>query len=196
GSGRPRPRSRAPRTSAPPRRRTCRARPASGRRRPQPARSRRSPRPRGPRLPSGTPRASSRRLRQSPLARLALEFVPAATLPKLARAAARVATSASTLPKLAVATAFAAGRSAAAEREAGFAAGSGSRFAGGALAATRRDCAGAAAAGSAPASGAGFGGSARTTDSRAGCLALDGRSEEHTSELQSRENLVCRLLLE
>src|SRR5690606_41805001 len=32
------------------------------------------------------------------------------------------------------------------------------------------------------------------------CLALvglsDKRSEEHTSELQSRENLVCRLLLE
>src|SRR5690606_29946836 len=26
--------------------------------------------------------------------------------------------------------------------------------------------------------------------------ALDKRSEEHTSELQSRENLVCRLLLE
>src|SRR5207302_7007004 len=26
--------------------------------------------------------------------------------------------------------------------------------------------------------------------------ARDGRSEEHTSELQSRENLVCRLLLE
>src|SRR5690606_40426876 len=25
---------------------------------------------------------------------------------------------------------------------------------------------------------------------------IDGRSEEHTSELQSRENLVCRLLLE
>src|SRR5690606_39950232 len=25
--------------------------------------------------------------------------------------------------------------------------------------------------------------------------AMDGRSEEHTSELQSRENLVCRLLL-
>src|SRR5690606_39997164 len=25
---------------------------------------------------------------------------------------------------------------------------------------------------------------------------LDSRSEEHTSELQSRENLVCRLLLE
>src|SRR5436309_4838920 len=25
---------------------------------------------------------------------------------------------------------------------------------------------------------------------------LPGRSEEHTSELQSRENLVCRLLLE
>src|SRR6266511_4122630 len=34
--------------------------------------------------------------------------------------------------------------------------------------------------------------------SAAGCRALgrDGRSEEHTSELQSRENLVCRLLLE
>src|SRR5690606_41289674 len=33
---------------------------------------------------------------------------------------------------------------------------------------------------------------------RAGVLALlaDLRSEEHTSELQSRENLVCRLLLE
>src|SRR6266700_6754741 len=27
-------------------------------------------------------------------------------------------------------------------------------------------------------------------------LARKGRSEEHTSELQSRENLVCRLLLE
>src|SRR5690606_40107826 len=26
-------------------------------------------------------------------------------------------------------------------------------------------------------------------------LLLSGRSEEHTSELQSRENLVCRLLL-
>src|SRR5690606_40861423 len=26
--------------------------------------------------------------------------------------------------------------------------------------------------------------------------AMEGRSEEHTSELQSRENLVCRLLLE
>src|SRR5690606_39545076 len=29
-----------------------------------------------------------------------------------------------------------------------------------------------------------------------GFLYLNGRSEEHTSELQSRENLVCRLLLE
>src|SRR5690606_40376476 len=28
------------------------------------------------------------------------------------------------------------------------------------------------------------------------CLLYNGRSEEHTSELQSRENLVCRLLLE
>src|SRR5690606_40735338 len=27
-------------------------------------------------------------------------------------------------------------------------------------------------------------------------VSLKGRSEEHTSELQSRENLVCRLLLE
>src|SRR5690606_40699718 len=27
-------------------------------------------------------------------------------------------------------------------------------------------------------------------------LGIMGRSEEHTSELQSRENLVCRLLLE
>src|SRR5690606_41037873 len=28
------------------------------------------------------------------------------------------------------------------------------------------------------------------------CILLETRSEEHTSELQSRENLVCRLLLE
>src|SRR2546430_13187553 len=28
------------------------------------------------------------------------------------------------------------------------------------------------------------------------CLAPDARSEEHTSELQSQSNLVCRLLLE
>src|SRR5690606_41747545 len=27
-------------------------------------------------------------------------------------------------------------------------------------------------------------------------VKVEGRSEEHTSELQSRENLVCRLLLE
>src|SRR5690606_41565786 len=31
---------------------------------------------------------------------------------------------------------------------------------------------------------------------RAGEQVRQGRSEEHTSELQSRENLVCRLLLE
>src|SRR5690606_40503954 len=31
---------------------------------------------------------------------------------------------------------------------------------------------------------------------REGQNARTGRSEEHTSELQSRENLVCRLLLE
>src|SRR5690606_39551142 len=30
----------------------------------------------------------------------------------------------------------------------------------------------------------------------AGAVVLGPRSEEHTSELQSRENLVCRLLLE
>src|SRR5690606_24510124 len=29
-----------------------------------------------------------------------------------------------------------------------------------------------------------------------GALGFEARSEEHTSELQSRENLVCRLLLE
>src|SRR5690606_39705665 len=34
----------------------------------------------------------------------------------------------------------------------------------------------------------------RRTDQ--GEAALEDRSEEHTSELQSRENLVCRLLLE
>src|SRR5690606_40708572 len=28
------------------------------------------------------------------------------------------------------------------------------------------------------------------------CTSIRSRSEEHTSELQSRENLVCRLLLE
>ena len=28
------------------------------------------------------------------------------------------------------------------------------------------------------------------------CIAIASRSEEHTSELQSRRNLVCRLLLE
>src|SRR5690606_41316424 len=31
---------------------------------------------------------------------------------------------------------------------------------------------------------------------RNGCTSGNERSEEHTSELQSRENLVCRLLLE
>src|SRR5436309_8599544 len=36
-----------------------------------------------------------------------------------------------------------------------------------------------------------------TTPTMAACLLkLTVRSEEHTSELQSRENLVCRLLLE
>src|SRR5436309_5146782 len=42
----------------------------------------------------------------------------------------------------------------------------------------------------------------RSTDARAGAALSSNRnqgsmrSEEHTSELQSRENLVCRLLLE
>src|SRR2546427_3279542 len=31
---------------------------------------------------------------------------------------------------------------------------------------------------------------------RVGCAFIQGRSEEHTSELQSQSNLVCRLLLE
>src|SRR5690606_41511269 len=38
----------------------------------------------------------------------------------------------------------------------------------------------------------------RAARSEEGAFVIDGpvRSEEHTSELQSRENLVCRLLLE
>src|SRR5690606_39608213 len=45
------------------------------------------------------------------------------------------------------------------------------------------------------------GGAVRLTGSGLGCPTWpkctdDSRSEEHTSELQSRENLVCRLLLE
>src|SRR5690606_41829051 len=38
----------------------------------------------------------------------------------------------------------------------------------------------------------------RTPDAASGCASggLTARSEEHTSELQSRENLVCRLLPE
>src|SRR5207302_5246011 len=36
----------------------------------------------------------------------------------------------------------------------------------------------------------------RPTRSRTSFPRARGRSEEHTSELQSRENLVCRLLLE
>src|SRR5690606_40646843 len=37
---------------------------------------------------------------------------------------------------------------------------------------------------------------ASPVDGRPGVTLNYGRSEEHTSELQSRENLVCRLLLE
>src|SRR5438445_11885301 len=36
----------------------------------------------------------------------------------------------------------------------------------------------------------------RPPRSRGACSACPGRSEEHTSELQSRQYLVCRLLLE
>src|SRR5436309_8697351 len=36
----------------------------------------------------------------------------------------------------------------------------------------------------------------RCRTGRRGAGGAQGRSEEHTSELQSRENLVCRLLLE
>src|SRR2546430_5222842 len=36
----------------------------------------------------------------------------------------------------------------------------------------------------------------RLEDARLDALALQHRSEEHTSELQSQSNLVCRLLLE
>src|SRR2546427_4147711 len=35
-----------------------------------------------------------------------------------------------------------------------------------------------------------------SVDAGAGFHSLDDRSEEHTSELQSQSNLVCRLLLE
>src|SRR5690606_39751901 len=41
-----------------------------------------------------------------------------------------------------------------------------------------------------------FGRSPAPTAGRPVRSSLKGRSEEHTSELQSRENLVCRLLLE
>src|SRR3712207_8203718 len=37
---------------------------------------------------------------------------------------------------------------------------------------------------------------AEAPDERLECAAVDLRSEEHTSELQSRQYLVCRLLLE
>src|SRR3712207_9278184 len=39
-------------------------------------------------------------------------------------------------------------------------------------------------------------GTARATPSRRSATGSNGRSEEHTSELQSRQYLVCRLLLE
>src|SRR5688572_32742058 len=36
----------------------------------------------------------------------------------------------------------------------------------------------------------------REGDTRGWCVKIGDRSEEHTSELQSQSNLVCRLLLE
>src|SRR5690606_39778610 len=56
----------------------------------------------------------------------------------------------------------------------------------------------AAGAGAGMTGGLGMG-MARVAEAAAGtgaCPVLRSRSEEHTSELQSRENLVCRLLLE
>src|SRR5690606_41719731 len=41
-----------------------------------------------------------------------------------------------------------------------------------------------------------YAGESRRGGNRSGPMAHCRRSEEHTSELQSRENLVCRLLLE
>src|SRR3712207_8888574 len=40
------------------------------------------------------------------------------------------------------------------------------------------------------------GGASRTRDRERVAIDLGGRSEEHTSELQSRQYLVCRLLLD
>src|SRR5690606_40119237 len=75
-------------------------------------------------------------------------------------------------------------------------------------AATRRSCATRTAVGPAPANRARTG-RRRATEARARvspparygpaprrAAPAPARSEEHTSELQSRENLVCRLLLE
>src|SRR5688572_31735662 len=60
-------------------------------------------------------------------------------------------------------------------------------------AATKRSAAGAGAGGSAGAGGAGGSGGAGCGTPARGTRP---RSEEHTSELQSQSNLVCRLLLE
>src|SRR3712207_8732771 len=42
----------------------------------------------------------------------------------------------------------------------------------------------------------GFGPQSHYSGPAAGLVKIDARSEEHTSELQSRQYLVCRLLLE
>src|SRR3712207_7516795 len=58
-----------------------------------------------------------------------------------------------------------------------------------------------ARSGSGVGSGAGRGGGGNSTRATSAVISTlvpkpDGRSEEHTSELQSRQYLVCRLLLE
>src|SRR5690606_41628731 len=60
----------------------------------------------------------------------------------------------------------------------------------------QHDPAFACAVGGAPVLGEDPGRRRDVDDRPAATLAQEWRSEEHTSELQSRENLVCRLLLE
>src|SRR5688572_13648136 len=59
-----------------------------------------------------------------------------------------------------------------------------------------RHCRGDQAATLSPADSPAASASRRTRNARASASPLSGRSEEHTSELQSQSNLVCRLLLE
>ena len=50
--------------------------------------------------------------------------------------------------------------------------------------------------GTSSSSGSSSSGSSKSGSSSSGCSISGSRSEEHTSELQSLTNLVCRLLLE